>query len=70
MTVHDLLHSLLDHECLLFCITDLDLIYELVTSLASVVCWFALCSRTLNLSWMNLWLTARTDLDAWMNPHL
>jgi hypothetical protein len=32
MTVNDSLHSLLDCECLLFCVTDLVLIYGSVTS--------------------------------------
>jgi hypothetical protein len=44
MTVSDSLHSLLDYECLLFCVTDLVLIYESVTSSASVVLWLALHS--------------------------
>jgi hypothetical protein len=43
MTVYDSLHSLLDYECLLFCVTDLVLIYESVTS-ASVVRWLTLHS--------------------------
>jgi hypothetical protein len=61
MTVYDWLHSLLDNECLPFCVTDLVLIYyESVTSSASVVRWLTLHSWTLNfwiLLWMNLWLT-------------
>jgi hypothetical protein len=32
MTVYGSLHSLLDYECLLFCVTDLVLIYESVTA--------------------------------------
>jgi hypothetical protein len=48
MTVYDSLHSLLDYECLPFCVTDLVLIYESVTSSASVVSWLTLHSRTLN----------------------
>jgi hypothetical protein len=44
MTVYDSLHSLLDYECLPSCKTDLVLIYESVTSLASVVRWLALHS--------------------------
>jgi hypothetical protein len=42
MTVQDSLHSLLDYECLLFCVTDFALIYESVTSSASVVRWLTL----------------------------
>jgi hypothetical protein len=36
MAVSDSLQFLLDHECLLFCVTDLVLIYKLVTSSASL----------------------------------
>jgi hypothetical protein len=36
------------YECLLFCVTDLALIYESVTSSASVFRWLALLSWTLN----------------------
>jgi hypothetical protein len=32
LTIQDSLHSLLDYACLLFCVTDLDLIYESVNS--------------------------------------
>jgi hypothetical protein len=39
MTASDLLHSILDYERLLFCMTDLVLVYESVTSSASVVGW-------------------------------
>jgi hypothetical protein len=39
MTVYDSLHSLLDYECLPFCVTDLVLIYESATSSASGVRW-------------------------------
>jgi hypothetical protein len=52
MTVSDSLHSLLDYECLLFCVTDLVLIHEPVTSSASVVRWLALHSWTLDFSRM------------------
>jgi hypothetical protein len=48
MTVYDSLHSLLDYGCLLFCVTDLVLIYESLTSSASVVRWLTLHSWTLN----------------------
>jgi hypothetical protein len=41
-------YSLLDYECLLFWVTDLDLIYESVTSSASDVRWLTLHSWTLN----------------------
>jgi hypothetical protein len=44
MTLYGFLHSLLGYECLLFCVTDLGLIYESVTSSASVVRWLALYS--------------------------
>jgi hypothetical protein len=36
MTAEDSPHFLLDYECLLFCVTDLVLIFESATSLASV----------------------------------
>jgi hypothetical protein len=39
MTVSDSLHFLLDYEYLLFRVTDLVLIYESVTSSASVFRW-------------------------------
>jgi hypothetical protein len=42
MTVSDSLHSLLDYECPLFCVTDLVQIYESVTTSASVVHWLTL----------------------------
>jgi hypothetical protein len=42
MTVSDSLRSSQDYENFLFCVTDLVLIYESVTSLASVVSWLAL----------------------------
>jgi hypothetical protein len=48
MTLYDSLDSLLDYECLLFCVTDLVLIYESVTTSASVVRWLPLHRRTLN----------------------
>jgi hypothetical protein len=48
MTAWDSLHSLLDYECLLSCVTDLVLIYESVTSSASVVRCLTLHSWTLN----------------------
>jgi hypothetical protein len=47
MAAWDLLHSLLDYECLPSTVTDLILNYESVTS-ASVVCWLTLHSWTLN----------------------
>jgi hypothetical protein len=50
MTVYDSLHSLLDYEHILFCVTYMVLIYELATSLASVVHWLAFHSWTLNFS--------------------
>jgi hypothetical protein len=57
MTFSDSLHSLLDYERLLFCMTDLVLIYELVTSSASTVRWLTLHSWTQK-SLMNAeWLT-------------
>jgi hypothetical protein len=59
MTVSDSLHSLLDYECLLFCVTDLDLIYESVTSSASVVYWLALHSWTLN-----VWILLRMNHES------
>jgi hypothetical protein len=43
-TAEDLLRYLLDYERLLFCVTDLILIYESVTSLASVIRWLTLHS--------------------------
>jgi hypothetical protein len=61
MTVYDWLHSLLDHECLPFCVTDLVHISELVTSSASVVRWLTLHSWTLNY-WTTFWIPLR------MNP--
>jgi hypothetical protein len=54
------LHSLLDYECLLFCVTDLVLIYESVTSSSSVVLWLTLHSWTLN-----FWILLR--LNYWTN---
>jgi hypothetical protein len=54
MAVSDSLYSLLDHERLLFYVTDLVLIYESVTSSASVVRWLALHSWTLNYLWAEL----------------
>jgi hypothetical protein len=52
MAALDSLHSLLDYECLLSglssAVTDMVLIYESVTSLASVVRWLTLHSWTLN----------------------
>jgi hypothetical protein len=44
MTVSDLLHSLLDYESLLFCVTDLHPIHESASSSASVVRWLTLHS--------------------------
>jgi hypothetical protein len=38
LAAQDLIRSSLDYEHLLFCMTDLVLIYELVTSSASIVC--------------------------------
>jgi hypothetical protein len=55
MIVYDSLHSLLNYECLPFCVTDLVLIYESVTSSASVVRWLTLHSRTLNY-WTAFWI--------------
>jgi hypothetical protein len=49
VTAQDWLHSLLDYERLLFCVTDLVLIYETVTSSASVVRWLTLHSWTITL---------------------
>jgi hypothetical protein len=49
MTVQDSLHSLLDYEYLFFCVTDFVLIYESVTSSASVVRWLTLHSWTIEL---------------------
>jgi hypothetical protein len=48
MAAEDLLHSLMDYECLLFCVIDLVLIYESVTSSASVVRWLTLHGWTMN----------------------
>jgi hypothetical protein len=70
MTAYDLLHSLQDYECLLFCVTDLVLNYESVTS-ASVVRWWTLHSWTLNF-WINDWiieLTERTLLN-WISNQI
>jgi hypothetical protein len=53
------LHSWLNYECLLFCVTDLVLIYELVTSSASAVRWFTLHSWTLNSLTIGEWLNSR-----------
>jgi hypothetical protein len=44
MTVYDSLRSLLDYECLLFCVVDLVLIHESATSSASIVLWLRLHS--------------------------
>jgi hypothetical protein len=66
MTASDSLHSLLDHERLLFCVTDLVPIYKSVTSSASVVRWLALHSWTLDfwvLLWLNGWTHERTHLN-------
>jgi hypothetical protein len=52
MAVWDSLHSLLDWECLLFCMTDLVLIYESVSSSASVVRWLTLDNWTLSYDWI------------------
>jgi hypothetical protein len=41
------LHSLLDYECPFYCVTDLVLIYESVTSSASIVRWLALNTELL-----------------------
>jgi hypothetical protein len=66
MTVYDSLHSLPDYECLPFCVTDLVLIYESVTSSASVVRRLTLHSWTLNfwiilqINLLNLSLTSLT----------
>jgi hypothetical protein len=38
ITVYDSLHSLLDYECLPFCVTDLVLTYELATSAITKQC--------------------------------
>jgi hypothetical protein len=54
MTVCYSLHFLLDYECLPFAVTDLVLIYESVTSSASVVRWLALHRWTLNF-WTHEW---------------
>jgi hypothetical protein len=53
MTIYDSLHSLLDYERRLFCVTNLFLIYESVTSSASVIRWLAIHSWTLNFSRMS-----------------
>jgi hypothetical protein len=55
VTVQNSLHSLLDYKCLLFCVTDLVLIYESVTPSASVVRWLAIHSWTLKFSLMSEW---------------
>jgi hypothetical protein len=65
MTVYDSLHSLLDYECLLFRVTDLVLIYESVTSSASVVRWLTLHSWTLDY-WTAFWILLRMNL--WLLP--
>jgi hypothetical protein len=52
MGISDSLHSLLDYERLLFWVTDLVLIYESVTSSASVVHGWTLNSLT-NVEWLN-----------------
>jgi hypothetical protein len=57
MSVSDSLHSLLDYECLPFCLTDSVLMYESVTSSASVVRWLTLHSWTLN-----FWILLRMNL--------
>jgi hypothetical protein len=61
MTVSDSLHSLLDYECLHFRVTDLVLIYESVTSSASVVRSWTLHSWTLNY-WTVFWILSRMNL--------
>jgi hypothetical protein len=64
----DSLHSLLDYECLLFCVTDLVLIYESVTSSAFVARWLTLHSWTLddsyeriNHEWTFFYNSGRTE---------
>jgi hypothetical protein len=52
MTVSDSLHFLLNYECLLFCMIDLVLIYESITSSVSVVHWSTLHSWTLDCAWV------------------
>jgi hypothetical protein len=56
VTVTDSLHSLLDYVCLLFCVTDLVLVYVSVTSSASVVRWLTLHSWTLK------WIIAKSKV--------
>jgi hypothetical protein len=59
------LHSLLDYECLLFCVTDLVLIYESVTSFAPVVRWLTPHIWTLHY-WTAFWiLLRRTTNEHW-----
>jgi hypothetical protein len=50
MTVYDSLSSLLNYQCLPFCVTDLVLICESAISSASVVRWLTRHSWTLELS--------------------
>jgi hypothetical protein len=69
VTAQDSLHSLLDYECLPFCMTDLVLIYEPVTSSASVVHWLTHQAEHWILSQMlNDWILPNWTLETIMCP--
>jgi hypothetical protein len=72
MTACDSLHCLLDYECLLSSlsstVTDLVLIYQLVTSSASVVRRLTLHRWTMNpTQLLNFWTLLRLHHDDWIN---
>jgi hypothetical protein len=60
MTASDSLQSLLDYERLLFCMTNLVMIYELVTSSASVVHWLTLHSGHSTSEFSYNWIMAES----------
>jgi hypothetical protein len=72
MALSDSLHSLLDHERLLFCVSDLVLSHESVTSSLSVVHWLTIHGRTLKFwillrlnHWTPLWMLKDWTLLNW-----
>jgi hypothetical protein len=66
MAAEDSLRSLLDYECLHFCLIDLVLIYETVTSSASIVRWLTFHSWTLNSLANAEWLNSLNESESYV----